>query len=159
MVCYSFPVGLFHSLQHAGLSRRTVSPYNPSLFLCLSQAAETLPQRLSDEVFWKLVEDGSEPTQQFPGENYVSNEPRYAAAIRGMKQNVMPGGVFVGVGPEQNFSYIAVLKPKMAFVVDIRRQNLVEQLMYKALFDLADDRADFLGRLFSRKRPKNPNSP
>jgi hypothetical protein len=26
MVCYSFPAGLFHSLQHAGLSRRSVCP-------------------------------------------------------------------------------------------------------------------------------------
>jgi hypothetical protein len=122
--------------------------------LCVIKGAETLPSQLSDEVFWKLVEDGSELTQQFPGENYVSNEPKYATAIRAVKQSVMPGGVYVGVGPEQNFSYIAALKPKMAFVVDIRRQNLVEQLMYKALFDLADDRADFLSRLFSRKRPE-----
>jgi len=66
---------------------------------------------------------------------------------------VQPGGVYVGVGPEQNFSYIAALRPKMAFVVDIRRQNMIEHLMYKALFELSDDRADFLSRLFSRPRP------
>ena len=67
-----------------------------------------------------------------------------------------PGGVYVGVGPEQNFSYIAALRPKMAFIVDIRRQNMIEHLMYKALFELSEDRVDFLSRLFSRPRPGGP---
>jgi hypothetical protein len=31
---FSFPVGLFHPLQHAGLSRRTLSPGLPRGFLC-----------------------------------------------------------------------------------------------------------------------------
>src|SRR5262245_24759737 len=60
----------------------------------------------------------------------------------------------MGVGPEQNFTYIASLKPSMVFIVDIRRGNLDLHLMYKALFDLSKDRADFLSRLFSRKRPE-----
>jgi hypothetical protein len=30
--------------------------------------------------------------------------------------------------------YVAAIKPKVAFIFDIRRQNLVELLMYKALF-------------------------
>lgn len=134
--------------------RRALSLIPLLLFLtCLTRGAESLPQQLSDATFWKLVEDGSEPTQQFPGENFVSNEPKYAAAIRALKQGVTPGGVYLGVGPEQNFSYIAALRPRMAFIVDIRRQNMLEHLMYKALFELSDDRADFLSRLFSRKRP------
>ncbi len=59
----------------------------------------------------------------------------------------------MGVGPEQNFTYIAALQPKMAFITDIRRGNLELHLMYKALFELAGDRADFVGMLFSKKRP------
>src|SRR5437660_8374015 len=59
----------------------------------------------------------------------------------------------MGVGPEQNFTYIAALKPAMAFIVDIRHGNLDVQLMYKALFELSKDRAEFVSRLFSRKRP------
>src|SRR5205809_3319437 len=62
----------------------------------------------------------------------------------------------MGVGPEQNFSYIVALKPKMAFIVDIRRGNLQLQLMYKALFELSSDRVDFVSRLFSRKTPEAP---
>jgi hypothetical protein len=61
--------------------------------------------------------------------------------------------VYLGVGPEQNFTYIAAVKPAIAFIVDIRRGNLDLHLMYKALFELSEDRADFVSRLFSRKRP------
>jgi hypothetical protein len=61
--------------------------------------------------------------------------------------------VYLGVGPEQNFPYIVALKPAMAIIFDVRRGNLHEQLLYKALFEMSADRADFLSRLFSRKRP------
>jgi hypothetical protein len=37
-------------------------------------------------------------------------------------------------------------------VLDIRRQNMLEHLTYKALFEMSTDRADFLSRLFSRQR-------
>jgi hypothetical protein len=61
---------------------------------------------------------------------------------------------YLGVGPEQNFTYIAAIRPKMAFIVDIRRGNLDLHLMYKAIFELSADRADFVSRLFSRRRPE-----
>ena len=62
----------------------------------------------------------------------------------------------MGVGPEQNFTYIAALRPKMVFLVDIRRGNFDLQLMYKALFEMSADRADFVSKLFSKKRPGGP---
>ena len=64
-----------------------------------------------------------------------------------------PGGVYLGVGPEQNFTYIAALRPRVAFIVDLRRGNVDLHLMYKALFELSADRADFVSRLLSRRRP------
>jgi hypothetical protein len=73
--------------------------------------------------------------------------------IPALKVGAKPGGVYLGVAPDQNFTYIVALQPRMAFIVDIRRGNLLEHLMYKALFELATDRADFLSRLFSKKRP------
>jgi hypothetical protein len=57
------------------------------------------------------------------------------------------------VGPEQNFTYVAALRPKLAFIVDIRRGNLDEHLLYKAFIEMSADRADFLSRLFARPRP------
>jgi hypothetical protein len=48
----------------------------------------------------------------------------------------------------------------MVFIVDIRRGNLDLQLMYKALFEMSKNRAEFVFRLFSRKPPEGigPNS-
>src|SRR5438045_9432572 len=57
------------------------------------------------------------------------------------------------LGQYKHFTYAAVLQSKLAFVVDIRRQNMVELLMYKALFDMSPNRADFVSNLFSRVRP------
>jgi hypothetical protein len=83
----------------------------------------------------------------------VSNEIAFQQVIPTLKQMIKPGGVYLGVGPEQNFTYIAAVQPKMAFVIDIRRQNMLLHLMYKGIIETSDDRAEFLSRLFSRPRP------
>jgi len=128
--------------------------------LQLSWAADTLPDRYSDDEFWRLVNDFSEPNGVYQYENFVSNEISYQTVIPELKRHTKPGGVYLGVGPEQNFTYIAAIEPKVAFILDIRRQNLVELLMYKALFEMSSDRTEFVSRLFSRRRPSGlgPNS-
>jgi hypothetical protein len=110
-----------------------------------------MPSRLSDEEFWRLSSELSEPAGEFiHSDNLVSNELYYVHTIKRLRTR---GGVYIGVGPEQNFSYIARLRPEMAFIVDIRRENRNLHLMYKALFELSADRAEFISRLFSRERP------
>src|SRR5262245_34818925 len=125
------------------------------VFLSIAWSAEELPAQLSDEAFWKLVTEYSEPGGTFVSDNFVSNELLFQHVLMDLTQDRKPGGVYLGVGPEQNFTYIVALKPKIAFVLDIRRQNLIEHLMYKALFELSADRVEFLSRLFSRPRPAN----
>ena len=61
--------------------------------------------------------------------------------------------MYLGVGPEQNFTYMAAVRPHLAIIFDIRRGNFDLQLMYKALFELARDRADFVSKLFAKPRP------
>jgi hypothetical protein len=73
--------------------------------------------------------------------------------VPAIRKLVKPGGVYLGVAPDQNFTYLLASDPKVAFIVDIRRGNLHTQLMYKALIELSSDRADFVSRLFSKKRP------
>ena len=114
----------------------------------------TLPEQFGDEEFWSIVEDFSEPGGEFTSENFSSNERGYQLLIPRLREAVRPGGVYIGVGPEQNFHYIAALRPPIAFIVDIRRQNLIQHLMYKAAFEMSVDRADFLSVIFSRKRPE-----
>lgn len=116
-------------------------------------AAQELPSRLDDSTFWKLVTDYSEPGGYFRSDNFVSNEMAFQYVIPTLLQTTRPGGVYLGVGPDQNFTYIVALKPKLAFIFDIRRGNLQEHLLYKAVIEMSDNRADFLSRLFSRPRP------
>jgi hypothetical protein len=116
-------------------------------------AGEGLPSRLSDQEFWRLVDDFSEQNGFFDSDNLLSNETAFQYVIPQLKRIAKPGGAYLGVGPEQNFTYIIAVEPKIAFVVDIRRGNLQEHLMYKALIEMAADRAEFLSLLFSRKRP------
>jgi hypothetical protein len=119
-------------------------------------AADQLPKRLSDRAFWQMIVDFSEPGGGgiFRGDNFVSNEMTYQEVIPALKkERPSDGGVYLGVGPDQNFTYITALTPRMAFIIDIRRQNLIEHFMYKALIEMSDDRAEFLSRLFSRPRP------
>ena len=120
----------------------------------VSATTDTLPQRLSDQEFWKLSQSLSEPDGSFRSDNLLSNEIYYPNILPELVRRTKPGGVYLGVGPEQNFHYITALKPKIVFITDIRRGNLWTQLMYKALFELSKDRADFVGRLFTKKRPE-----
>jgi hypothetical protein len=116
-------------------------------------AVDTLPTRLDDKEFWRISEEFSEPNGFFRSDNLLSNEMGMQHVIPDLVHRTAPGGVYMGVGPEQNFTYIAVLKPKMVFITDIRRGNLHTQLMYKALFELSANRAEFVSRLFTKKRP------
>ena len=132
-----------------------------AVLLCVSalaisrpRAADSLPSQLSDQEFWKLSSDFSEPDGFFRSDNLLSNEVWLQSVIPELLSNIKSPSVYMGVGPEQNFTYITNLRPKMVFIVDIRRGNLDLQLTYKALFELSADRADFVSRLFSRKRPE-----
>jgi hypothetical protein len=129
-------------------------------------SAESLPSRLSDQTFWHLVRDFSEPNGFFRSDNFLSNEVEYQWVIPTLRSNLgVPdaaapagsppgsGGVYLGVGPEQNFTYIVALRPKLAFIVDIRRGNLHLHLLYKAFIEMSADRVEFLSRLFARKQP------
>ena len=115
--------------------------------------AEDIPSRLSDKAFWQLSTDLSEPGGYFRSDNFLSNENAFQMVLPELKAVLPPGGVYLGVGPEQNFTYIVALRPKLAFIVDIRRGNLLEHLLYKAFVEMSSTRAEFVSRLFARKRP------
>jgi hypothetical protein len=119
----------------------------------LPAGSQRIPTRLSSQEFWRLVTDLSETGGEFRSDNFVSNEVTYQYVIPELVQGRAPGGVYLGVGPDQNFTYIVAMRPRIAFIVDIRRQAVMQHLMYKALIELSENRADFLSRLFARPRP------
>src|SRR3984893_8456839 len=115
--------------------------------------AADLPARLTDREFWRLSTDWSEPNGFVRSENLTSNELLFQRVITDLVARTRPGDVYLGVGPEQNYTYIAAVKPSMAIIFDVRRGNLQLQLMYKALFKMAADRVEFVSLLFARPRP------
>jgi hypothetical protein len=121
-------------------------------------AAQEIPSRLADTTYWRLMTQFSEASGSFPSDNLLSNETSLQYVIPELVRSTQPGGVYLGVAPEQNFTYLAALKPKIAFIVDIRHDNSLLLLVYKAIFELSPDRADFTSRLFSRPRPAGLDS-
>jgi hypothetical protein len=116
----------------------------------------SLPDKLSDADYWKMVTDLSEPGGYFRiPDNFTSNEMEVGQLFSMLRDQKIQGGVYLGVGPEQNLSYIASIRPKMAFLFDIRRQALLQHQMFKAVFELSPTRADFISMLFSKPRPAN----
>jgi len=135
------------------------------LFLALAQAlglaatwqaaqvisdAKALPEAIPAKEFSRIIQDSSESDGFFRMDVFVSNEISYLTVVDKLRELGASGGAYIGVGPEQNFSYIAKIRPQIAFIVDIRRQAMIQHLMYKAIFQITDDRARFLSCLLSK---------
>jgi hypothetical protein len=110
---------------------------------------------LADSTFARLVAQLSESGGYFDSDNLMSNEASYLHVLGRMRVLGVSGGAYLGVGPDQNFSYIAQVRPRIAFIIDIRRDNLLQQLLFKAAFARARNRAEYLALLFGRPAPRN----
>jgi hypothetical protein len=116
------------------------------------------PAAQSPSPFARLVASLSEADGYFDTDNLVSNESSYLQVVPELRRAGISGGAYVGVGPDQNFTYIGELRPALAFIVDIRRDNLLLHLLFKALFQLSRTRVDYLAMLFGRPVPADPTS-
>ena len=108
-----------------------------------------------DTSFAGTVARLSEAPGYFDSDNLISNETSYLHAVSHLRSGQVRGGAFVGVGPDQSFSYIAAIRPSVAFMIDIRRDNLLMHLMFKALFERSRNRLEFLSRWTGRVVPEN----
>jgi hypothetical protein len=109
-----------------------------------ARSAETFPARIAAL---------SEPGGYFDTDDLISNERSYLHVAPGLRQAGLAGTAYIGVGPDTNFSYIAHTRPAIAFIIDIRRDNLLLHLLFKALFAESTTRTDFLSRLLGRVAP------
>ena len=100
----------------------------------------------------------SEPAGYFDTDNLISNERSYLEVVPDLKKRGVRGGAYVGVGPDQNFSYIAAIRPDVVFIVDVRRDNLLLHLLFKSLFTLARTRVEYLALLLGRPLPAQTDS-
>jgi len=125
------------------------------VFAPLAAQSVAQPASLSDSAFAALVARVSEPGGYFDSDNLISNESSYLHVLGTMRRLGVAGGTYVGVGPDPNFSYIAQIRPKIAFIIDIRRDNLLQHLLFKALFEMARNRAEYLALLTGRAVPND----
>jgi hypothetical protein len=97
----------------------------------------------------------SEPGGFFDSDNLISNETSYLHVFGKLTEMKIKGGAYVGVGPDQNFTYIAKIRPTRAIIIDIRRDNLLHHLLFKTLFAEAKNRVEYLSLLFGKPFPKS----
>src|SRR5437764_8681449 len=110
-------------------------------------------QRTADTSFAGLVTRLSDAGWYFDTDNIITNEASYLHVAGQLKKLGVHGGVYIGVGPDQNFSYVALIHPAVAFMLDIRRDNMLEHLLFKSLFSLSRNRLEYLLRLFGKPVP------
>ncbi|HEY8459639.1 MAG TPA: hypothetical protein VIM99_04620 [Blastocatellia bacterium] len=113
---------------------------------------------LDKEGFAQIVDKFSEPNGYFDSDNLISNEASYLHVMGKMRQMKVADGAYIGVGPDQNFSYIAQVRPSIVFITDIRRDNLLQHLFFKSLFALSSNRLEYLCLLFGRPIPPDLKS-
>ncbi|MDX1384222.1 MAG: hypothetical protein R3190_11295 [Thermoanaerobaculia bacterium] len=126
--------------------------------LLLWQATATRPGTAAQEPradLGRLIASMSEPGGYFDTDNLVSNEASYAHVVARLAP---VGGVYIGVGPEQNFNYIARTRPTRAFLVDLRRDNMIHVLLLIGVLAEAETPADYLATLFSRDVHLDPTA-
>ena len=133
--------------------RRLSRAWFAAALVALLGAPSARAQRLADSSFASLVARLSEAGGVFDSDNIISNEASYLEVASQLTKVGVHGGVYIGVGPDQNFSYIALIRPSIAFMLDIRRDNMLEHLLFKSLFEMSRNRFEYLCLLFGKPVP------
>jgi len=129
----------------------------PALALALAFFVSPAGTAQDAGTFAARIASLSEPEGYFDTDNLISNERSYlhvARELEALRAQAGGNGVYLGVGPDQNFSYIARLRPSLAILIDVRRDNLLLHLLFKALFEHSRTRVEYLALLTGRKAPE-----
>jgi hypothetical protein len=140
-------------------SRVDTAVFAAALVGLLLQApiAPPQPSPAPQSSFAARITSLSEAPGYFDTDNLISNERSYLQVIPDLRAPEIRGGAYIGVGPDQNFSYIAAVRPSVAFIIDVRRDNMLLHLLFKALFQLTRTRVEYLSLLFGRPVPVRVN--
>jgi hypothetical protein len=124
------------------------------VFLMTAAASHVAEASKDHKSFAALSARLSEGGGYFDSDNLISNETSYLHVLDKLRELGVRGGVYLGVGPDQSFSYIAKIRPRMAIMIDIRRDNLLQHLLFKALFARSRNRIEYLSLFFGKPAPK-----
>ncbi|HET9423760.1 MAG TPA: hypothetical protein VFO55_00205 [Gemmatimonadaceae bacterium] len=133
----------------AACAAPAVIPASPAQGTLVAPAAVQSAESTYGKAFLSL----SEPAGYFPSENVVSNETSYLHVLDAMRRIGVKGGAYIGVGPDQNFSYIAAIRPDVAYMFDIRRDAMIEHQLFKAVFSMSRNRLEYLCVLLAKPVP------
>ena len=111
------------------------------------QQVQAQPQFNLGELYKRL----SEQAGYFDSDNLISNETSYLHALDDLRAMNVRGGAYIGVGPDQSFSYIAEVKPAIAFMIDIRRDAMLQHQIFRSLFLQSRNRMEFLAGLIGAR--------
>ena len=120
---------------------------------CVALAPQPQAQPPRPSAFGAQIASLSEAPGYFDTDNLISNERSYLQVLTELRRRQVRGGAYLGVGPDQNFSYIAEVRPAIAIIVDVRRDNMLLHLLFKALFALSRTRIEYLALLTGRPVP------
>ena len=126
------------------------------LIISLPQALENGEEvrKQTDQEFEQLSLELSEEAGYFDTDNLISNELSYLQVFPKLREITTSGQVYLGVGPDQNFTCIVQVRPATAFIIDLRRDNLLQHLYFKQLIEASDNRWEYLTLLFGKRPPK-----
>jgi hypothetical protein len=94
------------------------------------------------------------PASNYASDCFVTSEAGYNdVLVRRVPSGEATTGAYVGVGPDQNFIYAGVLRPRLVLIVDARMDNLLEHLVFKLLMERAETPLEYLAALFARELP------
>jgi hypothetical protein len=141
-------------MNRSGMLKRLFAANLLVVLLMSSTASRVAHAGRDHKSFAALSARLSEPGGYFDSDNLISNETSYLHVMTKLREIGVSGGVYVGVGPDQSFSYIAKIRPKLAIMIDIRRDNLLQHLLFKSLFGRARNRIDYLCEFFGKPVPK-----
>ena len=136
----------------SGLTRRAWLAALAGLIIWTATGGAQTPATVTRSTFASQIAALSEGEGYFDTDNLISNEQRYLSVVPDLRASGT-GGAYIGVGPDQNFSYIAATRPAIAIMIDIRRDNLLLHLLFKALFAEARTRVEYLALWTGRPVP------
>lgn len=140
------------------LNRRDLF-YNTATSLMAACVAKNSQAGLIQEIheFVGLLKDLSlKPTGPESVDNLMTNEDSIASVMDQAASEVPQGTVYLGVGPDQNFSLIAATKPHMALIIDYRKKNQLLHFFHLALIHLSNDRTTYLEKFWARDSQPQP---
>lgn len=91
------------------------------------------------------------PTGPSSADNLMTNEDSLASVMDQIRSESPPGTVFLGVGPDQNYTFIATARPIEAYLLDYRKKNQLLHLMHLALIAKSPNRIDYLENYWARR--------